>query len=64
MLDHRKLFQEMINGIEDMFIVDLNKYDRLQRLLPELYQAIQIEDECDHKFKNGQCICGKIQDEA
>lgn len=64
MVDQRTLLQQVLVGIEDMSIIDQNKYPNLQRLIPELYKAIQIDDECDHKFINGQCICGKIQDKA
>jgi Holliday junction DNA helicase RuvA len=42
--DHRTLIQQVLVGIEDMSIVDQNKYPNLQKLIPELYKAIQIED--------------------
>ena len=61
MVDQRTLLQQVLIGIEDMSIVDQNKYPNLQRLIPELYKAIQIDDECDHKFINGICICGFTQ---
>ena len=64
MVDQRSLLQKVLNGIEDMSIVDQNKYPNLQKLIPELYKAIQIDDECDHKFVNGQCICGEVQSKA
>jgi membrane-bound lytic murein transglycosylase MltF len=61
MVDHRTLLQQVLVGIEDMSITDQNKYPNLQRLIPQLYNAIQIDDECDHKFVNGVCICGFTQ---
>jgi hypothetical protein len=64
MSDHRSLLQEIIRRIEKVSIADQEKYPELQKLIPELYKAIQIEDECDHKFINGQCICGKLEDKA
>lgn len=64
MLDHRNLLKQVLVGIEDMAIVDQHKYLNLQLLIPELYKAIQIEDECDHKYRNGQCVCGKFEDKA
>jgi hypothetical protein len=61
MVDHRSLLQEIIRRIEEVSIADQEKYPELQKLIPELYKAIQIEDECDHKFINGVCICGFTQ---
>jgi len=58
------LLQEIIRRIEEVSIADQEKYPELQKLIPELYKAIQIEDECDHQFINGQCICGKLEDKA
>jgi len=55
------LLQEIIRRIEEVSIADQEKYPELQKLIPELYKAIQIEDECDHKFINGVCICGFTQ---
>lgn len=54
----RSAIETVLNAIENMSIEDLNKYPDLSRSIPLLYEALQIEDVCDHKFINGICICG------
>lgn len=58
----RNVIETVLNAIENMSIEDLNKYPDLSRSIPLLYEALQIEDVCDHKFKNKICICGKIDE--
>lgn len=57
----RSAIETVLNAIENMSIEDLNKYPDLSRSIPLLYEALQIEDVCDHKFVNGKCVCGMIK---
>jgi hypothetical protein len=46
-----------------MSIEDLRKYPELERAVPALYEMLQIDDVCDHKFVDGVCICGITQEQ-
>jgi hypothetical protein len=46
-----------------MSIEDLRKYPELERAVPALYDMLQIDDVCDHKFVNGVCVCGVLQEQ-
>ena len=60
----RDKLQLILNTIENLPIETLQQYPELERIVPKLYESLQIEDVCDHKFVNGQCICGEIQTKA
>ena len=57
----RQTAEQLIQLIHSLPLEILQKVPELERALPELYNLIQIEDVCDHKFVNGKCICGKEQ---
>jgi hypothetical protein len=57
----RNKLQLILSTIESLPIETLNRYPELERTIPGLYDALQIEDVCDHKFINGQCVCGEKQ---
>lgn len=59
----RVAIQTVLGAIENMNLEDLRKYPELERSIPLLYEALQIQDVCDHIFVNGECICGLKEDE-
>lgn len=60
----REKIQSIIDNIQNLPLEVLHQIPELERIIPKLYDLIQIEDECDHRYVNGQCVCGKIQDKA
>jgi hypothetical protein len=58
MTDIRDKLQTILYTIENLPLEVLQKLPELERAVPGLYQALQIDDVCDHKFTNGTCICG------
>jgi hypothetical protein len=54
----RQAVETVLSAIENMSLEDLRKYPDLERSIPLLYEALQIQDVCDHVFVNGECICG------
>lgn len=60
MTDTRNLLGSILSAIDKMSDQDLLKYPELARTVPLLIDALQIEDVCDHKYENGQCICGSV----
>jgi hypothetical protein len=54
----RQTAEKLIELINSLPLEILQKIPELERALPPLYDLIQIEDVCDHKFTNGKCICG------
>lgn len=58
----RVAIETVLNAIERMSLEDLRKYPELERSVPLLYEALQIQDVCDHIFVNGECICGMKED--
>lgn len=63
MTDRDKI-QLILHTIESLSIETLQQHPELERLVPLLYTALQIDDVCDHKFVNGKCICGISQFKA
>lgn len=59
----RVAIETVLNAIENMSLEDLRKYPELERSVPLLYEALQIQDVCDHIFVNGECICGLSENE-
>lgn len=57
----REKLQTILYIIESLPLETLQKYPELERIVPSLYEALQIDDVCDHKFINGICICGTKQ---
>jgi hypothetical protein len=55
----RIAIETVLSAIENMSLEDLRKYPKLERSVPLLYEALQIQDVCDHIFVNGECICGE-----
>jgi hypothetical protein len=53
----------VLGAIENMSLEDLHKYPELERSIPLLYEALQIQDVCDHIFVNGECVCGLSENE-
>ena len=64
MSDLRNKLQTILYTIESLPLETLQRYPDLERIVPKLYESLQIDDVCDHKFVNGQCICGEIQTKA
>lgn len=63
MTDNRQLIQSVIAAIEDLDPDTLHKCHRLELLLPQLYEAIIIDDECVHSYNDqGICICGSTRE--
>lgn len=60
----RDKLQLILNTIENLPLETLQQYPELERIVPKLYESLQIDDVCDHRFVNGQCICGKLEDKA
>ena len=58
MTDTRSKLSAVLEIIENLPLETLQQYPELERIIPSLYDAIQIEDVCDHKFNDGICICG------
>ncbi len=54
----REKLETILRTIENLPLDTLQKYPELERVIPLLYDALQIEDICDHKFVDGICICG------
>jgi hypothetical protein len=63
MTDRDKM-QLILHTIEGLKLETLQQYPELERIVPKLYESLQIPDVCDHKFVNGQCICGELQSKA
>jgi hypothetical protein len=59
----RLAIQKVLGAIENMSLEDLHKYPELERSIPLLYEALQIQDVCDHIFVNGECVCGLSENE-
>lgn len=57
----RDKLQTILLNIESLPLETLQQYPELEKIVPFLYIALQIEDICDHKFIDGKCICGKIE---
>jgi hypothetical protein len=57
----RQKLQIILYTIESLPLETLQKHPELERVVPNLYQALQVDDVCDHKFTNGVCICGVTQ---
>lgn len=57
----RDKLQTILYTIENLPLETLQKYPELERIVPLLYEALQIDDVCDHKFVDGICICGYKQ---
>jgi hypothetical protein len=55
---NRQTIEKLLRQIENLPLESLQHCPELERLVPTLYEMLQIEDECDHKFVNGTCICG------
>lgn len=56
----RDQLQLILNTIENLPLETLQQYPELEKTVPKLYEALQIDDVCDHKYVNGQCICGSV----
>ena len=55
----RDKLQIILNTIENLPLETLQQYPELERTVPKLYEALQIDDVCDHKFVGNICIaCG------
>ena len=54
----REKLETILRTIENLPLDTLQKYPELERVIPLLYDVLQIEDICDHKFVDGICICG------
>lgn len=64
MSNHKQIIQTLISQIENMSLETLHKFPELERIIPLLHESLQIDDVCDHKFVNGKCICGQVQNKA
>ena len=60
----RDQLQTIISAIQNLPLEVLERIPELERIVPKIYETLQIEDVCDHKFKNGQCVCGETQIQA
>ena len=60
----RDKLQLILDTIENLPLEILQQHPELERIVPKLYESLQIPDVCDHKFVNGQCICGELQSKA
>lgn len=60
----RDKLQTILFNIESLPLETLQQYPELEKMVPLLYIALQIEDICDHKFVEGKCICGKIESKS
>jgi hypothetical protein len=60
MSDPRSIIQTILYSIENLPLESLQKFPELERAVPKLYEALQIDDVCDHKYVNGQCVCGSV----
>ena len=59
MSDPRSIIQTILYSIENLPLETLQKFPELERAVPKLYEALQIDDVCDHKFVGNICIaCG------
>lgn len=56
----REKLQTILHIIENLPLETLQKIPELERIVPTLYEALQIDDVCDHRYINGQCICGSV----
>ena len=56
----REKLQTILHIIENLPLETLQKYPELERIVPKLYEALQIDDVCDHKYVNGHCVCGSV----
>ena len=54
----RHTAEQLINLINSLPLETLQRIPDLERALPKLYEFVQIEDVCDHKYINGVCVCG------
>ena len=57
----RQTSEKLIELIQSLPLETLQKIPELEHALPKLYELIQIDDVCDHKFIDGVCICGFTQ---
>jgi len=57
----RDKLQFILTTIENLPLETLQKFPELERTVPKLYEALQIDDVCDHRFTNGICICGQTE---
>lgn len=57
----REKIQTILEIIESLPLETLQQLPDLERIVPKLYETLQIPDVCDHKFVNGKCICGETQ---
>lgn len=57
----RDKLQVILNTIENLPLETLQQYPELERIVPKLYESLQIEDVCDHKYVNKKCICGHVK---
>lgn len=55
---NRGTIEKLLRQIENLSLSTLQQHPELERLVPTLYELLQIDDECDHKFVDGTCICG------
>ena len=55
----REKLQTILYAIENLPLETLQKFPELERIVPKLYEELQIDDVCDHKFVENICIaCG------
>jgi hypothetical protein len=55
---NRSTVERLLRQIENLPLETLQHHPELERLVPTLYELLQIDDECDHQFVDGICICG------
>ena len=55
---NRSIIERLLRQIENLPLESLQRVPELERIVRTLYEMLQIEDVCDHKFTNGTCICG------
>lgn len=60
----RDQLQTIISAIQNLPLEVLERIPELERVVPKIYETLQIEDVCDHKFTNGLCVCGEKQIQA
>jgi len=59
----RDKLQNLITIIENLPLETLQQFPELERSIPKLYENLQIDDVCDHKYIDGKCICGSLKNE-
>lgn len=55
---NRSVVEKLLRQIENLPLESLQRVPELERLVPALYELLQIDDVCDHRYTNGVCICG------